>query len=476
MSDRSYLNVKHKDLPNAEVNVTGITRMGGIQQAVKEALSVPIGYGLIQLFDKDGHEITDVDDIPDAYFKKIKEGGLSLALQATPPPSRDASSVGLFGPKNPKRQKTDWSESCLSSILTYDPHSILFQLDSEYLANTGLPDKKKLVLYCRSLFHKQFDFLVERVIKEGVFGWILGPPGTGKSTTALAFASTLDRNEWTITWIHLFRSKHPICVRLEGETKKSRTIHPNEIANVLEAEVASKNHIVLIDGYATAGNDHIEILKDCDEWRDYNRENRRLVVVCSMSSRFKSKPEEDLQDLVEEFYVFSWTIDEFISAVNLDDFFTNVKESFDSIEAVAETKAISETESVSETESASKTRMDPIDLVQQRQDWRKELVASKFYFAGGSSRFMFLFPTVKVIQYLQNSVDEVSDFNSYVRVSTGTRADGVVNRLFSLYPGLSRNDGNKVSIASQYAGYLLATKLGPDLVYHLAKTIRHDCN
>jgi KaiC/GvpD/RAD55 family RecA-like ATPase len=51
----------------------------------------------------------------------------------------------------------------------------------------------------------------------GDLGWILGPPGTGKSTTALAFASTLDKKDWIVTWIHLSQSK---CVRNELATVK----------------------------------------------------------------------------------------------------------------------------------------------------------------------------------------------------------------------------------------------------------------
>jgi KaiC/GvpD/RAD55 family RecA-like ATPase len=57
----------------------------------------------------------------------------------------------------------------------------------------------------------QFKFLRERVIEKGVLGWIIGSPGTGKSTTALEFASTLDRNEWVVTWIHLTIEESHVC-------------------------------------------------------------------------------------------------------------------------------------------------------------------------------------------------------------------------------------------------------------------------
>jgi MoxR-like ATPase len=38
----------------------------------------------------------------------------------------------------------------------------------------------------------------EDVIRDGILGGILGPPGTGKSSAAFAFAATLNRNDWVV--------------------------------------------------------------------------------------------------------------------------------------------------------------------------------------------------------------------------------------------------------------------------------------
>jgi hypothetical protein len=111
-----------------------------------------------------------------------------------------------------RKRRIEWEVSTLAQ-LSNDPNSTLFQLHTNFLAKTGLPSQK-LLLYCRPTFHEQFNFLRERVINNCVLGWILGPPGTGKSTTALAFASTLYKNDWIVTWMHLSRSKYPECVRL----------------------------------------------------------------------------------------------------------------------------------------------------------------------------------------------------------------------------------------------------------------------
>ena len=108
---------------------------------------------------------------------------------------QQGSSADIFGTGTKfltlesKRRKTQWKQTKIKA-LTYNPYSTLFELDSNYLADSGLPSDK-LILYCRPTFHYQFTFLRERVINNSRLGWILGPPGTGKSTTALSFASTL---------------------------------------------------------------------------------------------------------------------------------------------------------------------------------------------------------------------------------------------------------------------------------------------
>ena len=53
------------------------------------------------------------------------------------------------------------------------------------------------------------------------FGWILGQPGTGKSATALAFASTLVNEGWTVTWINLRKDRGPVCLKFKNNLRKS---------------------------------------------------------------------------------------------------------------------------------------------------------------------------------------------------------------------------------------------------------------
>jgi hypothetical protein len=342
----------------------------------------------------------------------------------------------------------EWEASTVAPR-AYDPLSNIFHLDSDYLAKTGLATQK-LVLYCRPAFHQQFIFLQERVIDEKVFGWILGPPGTGKSTTALAFASTLGRKDWIVTWIHLSRNKYPLCVRFESDSKKSRKMHSGNIEElfyVLEEVDVLKHHIVFIDGFVLSGVNHVEIQHACYSWLEKDRKKRRLVVVCSMSSLYKALKEEDDMMEIEQFSVSSWKEEEYLDAVKNDNFFNNVKNVLDA----------------------------NLNIKSSRED----LVRSKLYYAGASARWMFHLPTKAVIGKTDESVSAVTDILPYIYGNIGDRSVNVVNRLLSSsitkYVGMSAR-ARKTSIISQFAAVMLAIQAGPELIRRLAEATHQHGN
>jgi hypothetical protein len=234
---------------------------------------------------------------------------------------------------------------------------------------------------------------------------------------------------------------------LEGDSKKSREIYDSnidELFDILEEVHKSKQHIVFIDGYTLNGDKHIDVQKACYSWLKKDREKRRLVVVCSMSSRYKAKKEKDMMLNLEEFFVYSWKEEEYLLAVRNDEFFSHVKTALDS------------------------------DL--QIDLSREDLVRSKFYFAGASARWMFLFATQAVVELIATSVASVDDILPYIKGTIGDQSNNVVNRLFS--SSLAEHDmfPRKTSIISRFAGVRLAIKAGPDLIRRLADATQHDGN
>lgn len=96
-----------------------------------------------------------------------------------------------------------------------------------------------------------------------------------------------------------------------------------------------------------------------------------------MSARYKSRSDDDLYFKVKEIYIDSWTIDEYKSAVKDETFMTSVKTFLDSSIPVEESD---ETEDI------------------------EDLMNSKYYFAGGSCRYMFVYNTKMVIKSLEEAV------------------------------------------------------------------------
>ena len=95
---KRFLNIEYSGT-KTEVDITEAERLGEVQVAVKEAFSIDAGFGLIQLYDQQGQHITDLDDIPEDYCKKVKDGGLFLVVNG---PKQES----LSGSRPPKRARS----------------------------------------------------------------------------------------------------------------------------------------------------------------------------------------------------------------------------------------------------------------------------------------------------------------------------------------------------------------------------------
>lgn len=117
-----------------------------------------------------------------------------------------------------REQHLERQSSQLGSPIN-DSESMSFWPEKEDMDTSGrLP--QRLMLYCRPAFHLQIEFSREKELKEGHFGYVLGPPRTGMSITAMAFA--VDRHEWDVGWIHV---PFTMVMRVPGEQQAKDSIH-----------------------------------------------------------------------------------------------------------------------------------------------------------------------------------------------------------------------------------------------------------
>nr|AHF51836.1 crinkler [Lagenidium giganteum] len=342
-----------------------------------------------------------------------------------------------------KKQRLSWRSTRWGSH-AYDKNSQYFLLEKEDMDESGLPPIR-LMLYCRPTFHSQFEFLRERVLNEGHLGWILGPPGTGKSTTAMAFASTLDRSEWIVTWIHVGKNMKWRCVRLIGDERKTRAIDIADVDEVLRIDDDTMHHLVLVDGW-TPADSFTQLTVKCVEWflESNEMKQRRLSFVCSVAARGKFQEDMEILTRAREFRVWSWTLDEYLNAIKDDEVFQSVSQCLDA----------------------------PAVLPDEEMS-RSAMVESKYYYAGGSCRYMFHFRTATVAMKLSDAVDSLNDAATVA--TSGQRSSLSINRLFGMFQ--RPYDVGAVSpVISRYVATLIAVRCGPEAIKKFMSTHRDSSN
>ncbi|KAF1772311.1 hypothetical protein GQ600_23567 [Phytophthora cactorum] len=304
----------------------------------------------------------------------------------------------------------------------------------------GLP-QDQVMLYCRPAFHSQFDFLTKQVLDECHLGYILAPPGTGKSTTAAAFALTVDIRMWIVTWIHVTVHQGWWCVRLVGDKRLCLSITVADLDEVLQLKDDRHNHLVLVDGW-TLDDSNSQLTTKCMRWFLFTDATmkRRLSFICSVASRGKIHEEEDIRSRALEFVVESWTLEEYLDATMDDVFFSYVSPYLD----VAQTP--------------------PVD--------RAAVVTSKYYYAGGSCRYMFCFSTADVMGKLLAAVSAMSDIGATATV--GQRSSISINRLFAMFR--STTGGHVTPVISQYAATTIGIQCGPEAIKKFMTTLQESSN
>lgn len=336
-------------------------------------------------------------------------------------------------------------------ILTPSRYSDTLQtvaLAKEYLAGSGIGGvDRDVVLFCRESFRKQMDFM-QRAVSDGYTGLVFGQPGTGKSTAAYYYACCLAGQGWQVIWIHIGKQSlavAPISCVLLDQTRK-RTCEGQDINAMFNQVVGSSvtsckmGRVLFLDGMTTA-DEFKAVEKSALIWGGHGRdstEERRLFFISSMSSSNRHIEEDELHRR-RVFKQYSWTWNEYEKALG-----SKVFAEYASLFLVGDT---------TQTRNDNTTR--PVDLF----NWGKE----KYYYAGGCARFMFQFNLVAVKNTINDCIDSVQDYQGLLNGNIGPSPNGSLNRLFSVLPDTSSNDGSSLqSLVSKYAGDKLAHKLGPN--------------
>ncbi|CAM6086906.1 unnamed protein product [Calypogeia fissa] len=313
----------------------------------------------------------------------------------------------------------------------------LFEVPAAYLPMSDVALDGGL-LFCRPLFWKQFTFLDEVLHTKRrdaqpshnpySVGWILGAPGTGKSTSTLAFLSTIDQGFWAITWLAIGDERGNYIQIVAGQIRTGTFSLRSGVGECLSMVDDDLHHVLFVDGYASGVPLFEEVRICCQDWLWERFENRRLVFICLMTAIFKVRRSLRVSLGITEFVNELWTKEEYLSALQHEGLYERIKVNFDSTAC--------------------------------RNNTLKDEISSKYYFAGGSVRYMFATKTSKVIADISHAVAEVQDIIVYTRLTIGECSESVINCLISCY-GNGGNDtvSQRKEIVSQFAASKLATGL-----------------
>ncbi|KAG2775394.1 hypothetical protein Pcac1_g14030 [Phytophthora cactorum] len=110
-------------------------------------------------------------------------------------------------------------------------------LGAMLLEKCRLASGENMILYCRPQVVELWDCLKNKVLKNCIRAYIVGPPGSGKSTSTVSFAASLHRKEWTIVYVHVSKDYPSSCLvagpgySLHCHVRKMREFKLSRIAN-----------------------------------------------------------------------------------------------------------------------------------------------------------------------------------------------------------------------------------------------------
>ena len=109
-----------------------------------------------------------------------------------------------------------------------------------------------------------------------------------------------------------------------------------------------------------------------------------------------------------------------------------------------------------------------LDAEAEPSEEYKDRVAAKYYYAGGSARYMFRMKTADVINFVERGLNEITDKTQYLTSMIGDRTTETRNRILGSF---LNNKGERYSfLLSEYAAVLVGISAGPPGVraIHLA--------
>ena len=241
---------------------------------------------------------------------------------------------------------------------------------------------------------------------------VVGAPGTGKSMVAWAWTcfTALSTPRKNIIWVHLNKADNKISL-CHFDKGKIKTFEKG--SQMFEKTIRDVNaDLMVIDG--VTNKDYDLFTSASTEWR-LNSERRRVAIIMSASVVLSSQQQKQAQ--LEEWHMPSWTLDNYEAACANPEFYNQVKK-----------------------------------FLPKGYDQIKDQLASKFFMAGSSARWMFSFKYEELEDEIKKQLGRVENKEWILSDISGNNCERAVGHL-------RFEDKNKgVFFVSQYVMIQVAKK------------------
>jgi hypothetical protein len=316
-------------------------------------------------------------------------------------------------------------------------------LPGRYITRSSIQRDGDRVLFVRPDVASLFRVLNDEVVEGSSVLWILGSPGVGKSLATFVFTCTLLDPLHVITWVFLRRQAQPLYVRFaDGKRRSGNIVNDDWFEKFLRSsECENRIHLLALDGYTDDDQSHSSFPTACHEWVLEDMEHRRHISVISMSPCKPLHPSLIAELKLRQEHVGSWTQGEYREALHNRTFFNQVKINLDAHVEV------------------------PGSIVDYQH-----MMESKFYFGGGSCRYMFDYSTKAVIEDISVHLSRCGDLFPYLSGTIGPCSNGAVNHLLC-----SSKENPSFYPVSDYAATVMSKMLGP-MISNLRSVLQKQMN
>jgi len=183
---KRFLNVEYSGT-RTRIDITDFDDLSEVQDALKvklhHALS-KVDAPQLQFYDQQDQQITDLDDIPEDYYKKLRDGGLVISIHISPPPIREPKATSFLSADEDfprKRYRIEISDLTTQMKSFSNAQLVEGCIQSQNHDLLPYPQEKVKNLYARKCYQDVFDLLLENIHRGFESFAISGTPGIGKS-------------------------------------------------------------------------------------------------------------------------------------------------------------------------------------------------------------------------------------------------------------------------------------------------------